>query len=109
MKQIVHPILLVLALLVSGTVVAAGLDQAKRDGLIGERADGYLGLVQKPAPDDVVALVKTINNKRREQYRKIAKANALELEQVQARAGQKAIERTQTGGWILTDGGWKQK
>ena len=96
-------------LLMSGAVIAADLDQAKRDGLIGERADGYLGLVQTSAPEDVVGLVKTINNKRREKYQQIAKSNELTLEQVQALAGKKAIDRTQAGGWILTNGGWKQK
>ena len=40
----------VLLALVTGIAFAADLDQAKRDGLVGERADGYLGLVVETAP-----------------------------------------------------------
>lgn len=88
---------------------AADLEQAKRDGLVGERADGYLGLIVQSAPADVVALVKSINAKRKAEYQRIAKANELTLEQVQALAGKKTIERTRPGDWILVNGGWQRK
>ncbi len=96
-------------LLLAGLVHAADLQQAKRDGLVGERADGYLGLVQPAVPEDVAELVRTINAKRRAEYERIARGNDLSLEQVQALAGKKAIERTEKGGWILLDGGWQRK
>jgi uncharacterized protein YdbL (DUF1318 family) len=89
--------------------LGADLDDAKRTGSVGERADGYLGLVQTEAPVDVEALVKEINNKRRVRYQKIAAANDLTLDQVEALAGKKTIEKTPSGGWILTNGGWRQK
>ncbi|MDH3747659.1 MAG: YdbL family protein [Gammaproteobacteria bacterium] len=95
--------------LVSTAVFAANLDQAKRDGLVGERADGYLGLVVTSAPGDVVELVAEINKKRKAEYQRIAAANNLTLEQVQALAGKKAIEKTRAGDWILVNGGWRQK
>jgi len=99
----------ILALCWAGLAFGAELDQAKSAGLIGERADGYLGLVEKNAPADVVDLVKAVNDKRRAEYQRIAGSNDLTLEQVQALAGKKAIERTAAGGWILTNGGWRQK
>lgn len=102
-------ILLVLALSWTGLAFSAELGQAKSDGLVGERADGYLGLVQEDAPADVVNLVKEVNDKRRAEYQRIASSNDLSLEDVQALAGRKAIERTAAGGWILTNGGWRQK
>ena len=88
---------------------AEGLQDAKQQGLIGERADGFLGLVADSAPADVVELVKTVNAKRRSEYQRIASSNELTLEQVQALAGKKAIERTSPGGWIMENGGWRQK
>lgn len=87
----------------------AELGQAKRDGYVGERADGYLGLVDQSAPADVIALVRDINEKRKAEYERIAKENGISYEQVQALAGKKAIERTADGQWILLNGGWQRK
>jgi len=105
----IRTLLPILALSWAGLVFGAELDQVKSAGLVGERADGYLGLVDENASGDVVALVKEVNNKRRAEYQRIAGSNDLTLEQVQALAGKKAIERTLPGGWILTNGGWRQK
>jgi uncharacterized protein YdbL (DUF1318 family) len=88
---------------------AAEIDQAKRQGLVGERADGYVGLVDESASADVRRLVADINARRKAEYQRIAQENDLELEQVQALAGRKAIDKTQPGGWILVNGGWQQK
>ncbi len=96
-------------LLVSSAAFAADLEQAKRDGLIGERADGYLGLVETSAPSDLRALVADVNEKRKAEYQRIAAGNSLEMAQVEALAGKKAIERTQPGGWVLRNGGWQRK
>ena len=102
-------LLSILALSWAGLAFSAELDQVKSAGLVGERADGYLGLVDKNAPDDVVNLVKDVNDRRRAEYQRIASSNELTLDQVEALAGRKAIERTAPGGWILTNGGWQQK
>ena len=107
--QFLRGLLLTATLLVGAQALGADLDQAKQNGLVGERADGYLGLVDESAAEDVVMLVKSVNNKRREEYRRIAEKNDLTLEQVQALAGKKAIERTEPGAWILTNGGWRRK
>ena len=108
MKHIIRFSLL-LTLLTGVIALAADLEQSKRDGLIGERADGYLGLVVESAPADVAALVKDINGKRREDYQRIAGENNLTMEQVQALAGKKTVERTRSGDWILLNGGWQKK
>ena len=93
----------------AGAAFASDLDQAKADGLVGERADGYLGLVDTSAGADVAKLVKDINSKRKAEFERIAESNDLTLEQVQALAGKKALQRTKPGGWILVNGGWQQK
>ncbi len=102
---------LTLPLLALFAMVALGADlnQAKQAGLVGERADGYLGLVAASAPADVAALVADVNAKRKTQYQRIAKANNLTMAEVQALAGKKAMEKTPTGGWILINGGWQRK
>ena len=96
-------------MLAAAAAFAADLDQAKREGLVGERADGYLGLVVESAPADVRALVAEVNAKRTAEYQRIASGNNLEVAQVQALAGKKAIEKTRPGEWILLNGGWRKK
>lgn len=109
MKQLIVTLVVTLFALTGGHALGADLDQAKQQGLIGERADGYLGLVQAAVPEDVAQLVKSINNKRRTEYERIANANKIDVEQVQALAGKKAIEKTEPGGWVMRNGGWQQK
>ena len=108
-QRIFNASLLLVSLLWASLSLGADLGDAKRSGSVGERADGYLGLVKPGAPTDVEALVKEINNKRRARYQGIAAENDLTLDQVQALAGKKTIEKTPSGGWILTNGGWRQK
>jgi hypothetical protein len=87
-----------------------GLDEAKQQGLLGERPDGYLGLANPSASPDAVSLMKDINNKRREVYKGIAEKNGTALSAVEALAGKKAIEKTPTGQLIMQpDGTWAPK
>lgn len=109
MKQTILAFVLTLTTAIAGFALAADLEQVKRDGLAGERADGYLGLVKEGVSQEVADLVKSINSKRRAEYERIAGSNDLTMEQVQALAGKKAIERTGSGGWVMQNGGWQQK
>ena len=63
------------------------LDEAKQQGLLGERPDGYLGLAKPTASPDTVNLMKDINRKRREVYKGIAEKNNTALSSVEALAG----------------------
>ena len=108
MTKLIQYFLLAFAL-VCVPAFAADLDQAKSEGLVGERADGYLGVVDAGAGADVAALVAEVNAKRKAEYQRIAAKNGLALEQVQALAGKKAIARTSAGHWILLNGGWQKK
>ena len=85
MKKLIRYSLLILSV-AAAPVFAVELDQAKNDGLIGERADGYLGVVDANADAAVVALVNDVNAKRKAEYQRIAAKNGLSLEQVQALA-----------------------
>jgi len=109
MKNILSKTIIALLACIAVAASAADLTQAKRDGLVGERADGYLGLVDQSASVDIKALVREVNAKREAEYHRIAKANNLSIEQVQALAGKKTIEITERGQWILINGGWQRK
>ena len=86
------------------------LDEAKQQGLLGERPDGYLGLAKPTASPDTVNLMKDINRKRREVYKGIAKKNSTTLSAVETLAGKKAIKKTPSGQFIMQpDGTWTPK
>jgi len=87
---------------------AISLDDAKRQGLVGEMPNGYLGVVVNSA--ETKSLVDSVNEKRRNIYLNLARKNNITMEQVTALAGIKAIEKTQTGHMIKTaDGKWLTK
>ena len=89
--------------------VAADLNSAKSEGLIGEREDGYLGFVVTEPGSDVVALVEDVNAKRKAQYARIAAKNGIQTAQVEALAGKKAMEKTAPGGYVFSGGRWVRK
>ena len=92
----------------SATAQALSLDTAKAQGLVGERRNGYLGVVKNTA--GVQALVDRINLKRRQHYMGIARQNGTNLQAVEAIVGQKVLQRAQSGTIVEGDGGsWVKK
>ncbi len=88
---------------------ALSLDAAKDQGLVGEQASGYLGIVATPGSRQVRDLVESVNLRRRDEYERIAARNGVPLEQVEQLAGKRAIERSQSGHWVrLPNGRWQQ-
>ena len=86
------------------------LDEAKQQGLLGERPDGYLGLATPSSSSEAVELMKDINRKRRAIYKGIAGKNNTTLSSVEALAGKKAIQKTPSGQFIMqSDGAWTPK
>lgn len=89
---------------------AEDLDAAKAAGLVGERPDGYLGLVSADAPPAVKQLVEQVNAKRKAKYTEIAKQNGTAVDAVAALAGAKLIERTPPGQYVMgVDVRWVKK
>jgi uncharacterized protein YdbL (DUF1318 family) len=89
---------------------AQSLDQAKAAGLVGEKVDGFVGVVAADAPAEVRAMVDRINAERRAKYTEIAKKQNAPMDAVAKIAGQKLVERTPSGQYILgADGQWRQK
>jgi len=96
-----------------GTLASASgldLERAKDQGLVGERADGYVGIVVAHADAPVQALVNGVNAKRRAAYEEIARKNGTSVDAVAVLAGAKLIERAASGEWVTdADGVWRKK
>jgi len=97
------------ALALASPAWSLDLDEARSQGLLGERADGYVGVVPaKPSPE-VVALAEEVNARRRAHYQEIAARNSTPVETVAALAGKKLIESAPSGQWVKPDGAWVKK
>jgi uncharacterized protein YdbL (DUF1318 family) len=106
-KKKLNIMTLLSAVCMSFSVWAISLDDAKIQGLVGEKSSGYLGLVVQNA--DAKAVVDDVNEKRKAQYLKLAKKNNLSLAQVEALAAAKTIEKTQNGHYVEVNGNWVKK
>ena len=109
-RKLLMPLLLVSSLL-STMVIAmdlnsamSSLSQAKSAGLLGEQPDGYLGVVK--AQGDAAEIARLINEARRVEYQRLAKNNNIQLTDVEAMAGKKALEKTPAGQYIQLNGKW---
>ena len=91
-----------------GPAFALSLDEAKSKGLVGEKANGYLGVVV-PGSQEAQSLTNEVNQKRRQAYQDIAARNRTQLETVEALAGEKAIQNTKPGHFVEGPGGWTRK
>jgi len=103
-----------LALLISMMAVsvaaASPLTKPKADGLIGEQADGYIGLVRQDVPADIRKLVDEVNAKRKAGYQKIAAKQGTSLAEVEKVGGNTAIEKTLKGNYVRDASGvWRKK
>lgn len=90
-------------------IAAADLAQAKSAGFVGELMNGLLGLVRPDAPDDVQALVKSINVQRQAEYQRIANKNGVPVEEVARLTAQKVIGQAAPGQFVETPSGWQKR
>lgn len=82
---------------------------AREAGQVGEKMDGYLGIVGAATPQ-LRALVDDINIRRRAVYAEQAQANNATLEEYAFTAGCLAISRTSPGEmYQAPDGSWQQR
>jgi uncharacterized protein YdbL (DUF1318 family) len=95
------------------SVSAAGdskLTQPKADGLIGEQANGYIGLVKNDVPADIKKLVNDVNAKRKAGYQKISNKQGVSLSEVEKVGGNTAFEKTRKGNYVRdANGRWRKK
>ncbi|NRA53353.1 MAG: YdbL family protein [Gammaproteobacteria bacterium] len=106
MKKIISVILL--STFVCFSALALTLQQAKQAGMVGERTDGYLGVIK--GQTQAKKLVLTVNKKRLTVYRHLATKNKISLANIAKLAGKKAIAKTVKGHYIQSSqGGWVKK
>lgn len=84
---------------------ALSLEEAKAQGLVGEKRSGYLGQVCGACPPGVGELMSRINAERRKEYTSIASRNGTSVAAVEVLAAEKAIERSAPGHMVEKQGG----
>jgi uncharacterized protein YdbL (DUF1318 family) len=106
-NKVILKSIIIVSLLFSSIAFAIGLDEAKQKGLIGEKDNGYLGLVI--IQQDAQLLIKDINAKRKAVYIKLAAKNGITVQQVEKLAAQKAYDKTRSGHYLWMNGKWTKK
>ncbi|MGL4472988.1 MAG: YdbL family protein [Shewanella sp.] len=97
-----------LALMMSFSVWAMDLTEAKSEGFLGEQRNGYLGVVNANAAAE--AIMQQVNAKRLAAFSKIASQNGISVDDVAALAAQKAIASAPAGTYVQTSSGqWLKK
>lgn len=107
MKKFAMLFSLLLGLGLSGFALALTLDEAKAQGLVGEKVDGYVAAVSPTPTADVQALIASTNDGRRKVYEDLAKRNGITVEAVavvsaeklRANAGQGEFVQNASGQW----------
>ncbi|EJD2996928.1 YdbL family protein [Salmonella enterica] len=102
-------ILCVLTLsLLTPSVWALTLDEARTQGRVGETLNGYLVALKNDA--ETQKLVLDINHARRASYQQLADSNHLPVDEVAKMAGQKLVERARPGEYVQgINGKWMRK
>jgi uncharacterized protein YdbL (DUF1318 family) len=100
-------ILIIFSFLFSSFAFALDLNEAKQKGLVGEKDNGYLGVVV--VQSDTQSLVDDINAKRKAVYVKLAAKNGITVQQVEKLAAEKAYKKTNSGHYLWKSGKWVKK
>lgn len=86
------------------------IEEAQRQGVVGERIDGYLGVVSGNVDPALMRKLNEINNKRRALYDATAQRTGTTTAQVARVTGEKQIAAAAAGEYIMgADGRWVQK
>lgn len=98
------------ALIAAAPAGAQSARQLKSTGMVGERLDGYLGIVHGNAGPDVRSAVDQINAQRRQVYEQTARDSGRPLDEVLAVAGARLRDKARPGDWVHNAAGqWIQK
>lgn len=100
--------LLLALLLLSPSLMALTLDEARKQGRIGETLSGYVAPLKQD--DETLSFVAQINQGRQQKYAALALKNNLTTVEVARIAGQKLVERAALGEYVRgINGKWLQK
>lgn len=88
---------------------SAVIVEARRIGLIGERYDGYLGLVTNSPSAELRRQVSAINIRRRALYSQLAARRGVSPQEVGITTGCSLLKRLNVGEYyLLGEGGWRR-
>ncbi|EAT7353687.1 DUF1318 domain-containing protein [Salmonella enterica] len=94
--------------LLTPSVWALTLDEARTQGRVGETLNGYLVALKNDA--ETQKLVLDINHARRASYQQLADSNHLPVDEVAKMAGQKLVESARPGEYVQgINGKWMRK
>lgn len=112
MSKLLFPLLAFVAVAVPASAPAqdpGAIIAARRAGLIGERFDGYLGIVNPGASATVRRQVATVNIRRRSLYSNLAARKGVSPEEVGITAACSLLRRIGVGEfYLLNQGGWRR-
>ncbi len=113
-KRFVHSAIAALALAMSATAANAAsaiIEDAKSKCIVGEQADGYLGVVDAVAASDAVKReVRAINQQRKAAFADLAARNGVTIEDAAALTGKRLVEGSPSGQCVQTsDGSWAKQ
>ncbi len=111
MKSILAAAAASLALAGSALAASAAVEAAKSQCLIGEQADGYLGVVDAGAIDEALRReVKSINLQRKAAYADLAARNGVSIEAAAALTAEKLLNTAPAGQCVrMPSGEWVKK
>jgi uncharacterized protein YdbL (DUF1318 family) len=96
-----------MAVAVPSIAQTPAVDAARQTGQVGERFDGYMGLVGSPSAV-VRSQVSAINIRRRALYSNLAASRRVAPNEVAIAAGCQLLARVQVGqAYMLVDGRWR--
>ncbi|ECP4588331.1 DUF1318 domain-containing protein [Salmonella enterica subsp. enterica serovar Muenchen] len=96
--------------LLTPSVWALTLDEARTQGRVGETLNGYLVALKNDAETQKLVLDININHARRASYQQLADSNHLPVDEVAKMAGQKLVERARPGEYVQgINGKWMRK
>ena len=109
MKTHIKPLIYALfAVLFALPAMAIELSDARKQGMVGEKADGYVAAIK--ASGDVNALVSEVNAKRKAEYTRISKENGQPVDVVAKLAAPQIISGLPAGSLYQgSDGTWKTR
>ena len=110
MKKFILMLGMMLGIALSSVALAITLDEAKAQGLVGERVDGYVGAVVASPNAEVQALIDMTNDGRRQVYLDLAKRNGITVEAVGIVSAEKLREKATPGQYVQSPSGqWQRK
>ena len=110
MKKYLMLIGVMLGLSFAGLAWAQSLDEAKAQGLVGEKVDGYVAAVTANPSPEIQALIQSTNDGRRKVYADLAQRNGITVEAVGILSAEKLHANARSGEYIQSASGqWQRK